>query len=458
MGGTPQETATAPQERSSLRQVMMAAAVGSALEWYDFFIYGAASALVFGPLFFPDYDATIGVLASFATFAVGFLARPFGGLFFGHFGDRWGRKPMLVATLLLVGGSTFAIGLLPTYEQAGIWAPLMLLALRLLQGFGAGAEYGGAVVMSVEFAPPGRRGFYGAFAPMGTTAGNALAAGVFWLVTTYSGDHLLTWGWRIPFLVSILLLGLGIYIRARVSETPVFTAAQKTRKPLKIPALEAVRRNPRNFFVVVGARLAENALGYLYPVFGLSYVINNLGMPRETAITSVILGNVALVCGLFFFAWLSDKLGRRPVYIFGALFSAAVAFPFFLLVDTREPLLIHLAFIIEMGIGSGAMFGPQAVYFAELFGPRLRYSGFAFARELGSIIAGGPAPFVAAVLVSLMNGAPWGVAVYAIFLCFVTAFSVWCGPETYRNDIAADDAEDMEQAEASAAVALNPSR
>ena len=436
---------------------MLAAAVGSALEWYDFFIYGAASALVFGPLFFPKYDAAVGVMASFATFAVGFLARPFGGLFFGHFGDRWGRKPVLVATLLLVGGSTFAIGLLPTYEQAGIWAPLMLLGLRLLQGFGAGAEYGGAVVMSVEFAPPGRRGLYGSFAPMGTTVGNALAGGVFWLVTSYSGDNLLTWGWRIPFLVSIVLLGLGVYIRARVSETPVFTEAREKRKPLKLPALEAIRRSPRNFFVVVGARLAENALGYLYPVFGLSYVITNLGMSREVAITGVILGNVALVCGLVFFAWLSDRIGRRPVYIFGALFSAAVAFPFFLLVGTREPLLIYLAFMVEMGIGSGAMFGPQAVYFAELFGPRLRYSGFAFARELGSIIAGGPSPFIAAVLVSLMAGAPWGVAGYAIILSLITAFAVWCGPETYNTDIAADDVEDREELEKPAsALVLNP--
>ncbi len=432
------------EPRMALRHVLLAAAVGSALEWYDFFIYGAASALVFGPLFFPKYDPAVATLASFATFAVGFLARPFGGLFFGHFGDRWGRKPMLVATLLLVGGSTFAIGLLPTYAQAGLWAPLLLLLLRLVQGFGAGAEYGGAVVMAVEFAPPGRRGLYGAFAPMGTTAGNALAGGVFWAVSALAGDHLLTWGWRIPFLVSLLLLGLGLYIRAKISETPVFTVASRARPPLKLPALEAVRRSPRNFFVVVGARLAENALGYLYPVFGLSYVINTLHVARGTAIGSVILGNVALVCGLFFFAWLSDRIGRRPVYIFGALFSAACAVPFFLAVNTREPVMIALAFVVEMGIGSGAMFGPQAVYFAELFGPRLRYSGFAFARELGSIIAGGPAPFIAALLTGWMAGAPWGVACYVVLLSLITAFAVWCGPETYRGDISADDAEDRE--------------
>jgi MFS family permease len=438
---------------------MLAAGIGSALEWYDFFIYGMASALVFGKLFFPTYDPAVATLASFATFAVGFLARPFGGLFFGHFGDRWGRKPMLVATLLLVGGSTFAIGLLPTYAQVGVWAPVMLLGLRLLQGFGAGAEYGGAVVMAVEFAPPGKRGLYGAFAPMGTTAGNALAGLTFVAVGMLAKDDLLAWGWRIPFLMSLLLLGLGVYIRAKVSETPVFLAASAKRPPLKLPAIEAVRRNPRNFFVVVGARLAENALGYLYPVFGLSYLIGNLHVPRDTAIFAVICGNVALVCGLVFFAWLSDRIGRRPVYIFGALFSAACAFPFFLLVGTLNPALIVLAFVVEMGIGSGAMFGPQAVYFAELFGPRLRYSGFAFARELGSIIAGGPAPLIAATLVAWMAGAPWGVCIYVIAISLVTAFAVWCGPETYKNDITADDVQDCETSRtAGRAFLLNPSQ
>ena len=425
-----------------LRHVLLSAGIGSALEWYDFYIFSLASALVFGPLFFPSFDATTGTLASFATFAVGFLARPFGGLFFGHFGDRWGRKPMLVATLLLVGGSTFAIGLLPTYAQVGVWAPILLLVLRLCQGFGAGAEYGGAVVMAVEFAPPGKRGLYGAFAPMGTQIGSALAGGGFWLVGHLAQDSMLSWGWRIPFLVSFVLLGLGVYIRARVSETPVFQAAKARHPPLKLPAFEAVRRSPRNFLVVVGARLAENALGYLYPVFGVSYLINYLHVPRNVPIMGTIAGSVALVIGALFFASLSDRIGRRPVYIFGALFSAACAVPFFLVARTGNPGLIILAFVVEMGIGSAAMFGPQAVYFAELFGPRLRYSGFAFARELGSIIAGGPAPLIAGLLVVAASGAPWGVCVYIVTISLVTAFAVWCGPETYRNDIHEDDVQD----------------
>ena len=436
-------SAPSPTSPTRLRHVMLAAGIGSALEWYDYFIYGMASALVFGPLFFPAYDPAIGVMASFTTFAMGFLARPFGGLFFGHFGDKWGRKPMLVATLLLVGGSTFLIGLLPTYAQIGIWAPILLLTLRLCQGFGAGAEYGGAVVMAVEFAPEGKRGVYGAFAPFGVTVGNALAGATFWATGMLAADDLMSWGWRVPFLGSVLLLGLGVYISAKVTETPVLLEAAAKRPPLKIPALEAIRRSPRNFLVVVGARLAENALGYLYPVFGLSYLITTLDVPRNVAVFGVICGNIALACGLFFFAWLSDRIGRRPVYIFGALFSAACAVPFFLMVGTKDPTLIALAFIIEMGIGSGAMFGPQAVYFAELFGPRLRYSGFAFARELGSIIAGGPAPLIAATLVAWMAGAPWGVCIYVVAISFVTAFAVWCGPETYKNDIRKDDVQDQ---------------
>jgi MHS family shikimate/dehydroshikimate transporter-like MFS transporter len=433
---------------NTLKHVLLAAAVGSALEWYDFFIYGTAAALVFGELFFPKSDATfggvtLGTLAAYATFAVGFIARPFGGLFFGHFGDRIGRKPMLVATILLVGGGTFVIGLLPTYAAIGIWAPLLLIMMRLIQGFGAGAEYGGAVILAVEYAPPGKRGLYGSFAPIGVTVGNLMAAGVFYLVTLMSKDDLLSWGWRIPFLVSLLLLGLGVYIRAKVSETPVFVGLGTNRRPLKAPAIEALRRHPRNFLVVIGARLAENGLGYLFPVFGLGYVINTLHMPREVAITGVMFGNGAEIIGILFFSWLSDKIGRRPVYMGGALFSALFAFPFFALTNSLDPKLISLAFILIMGIGGGAMFGPQAAYFAELFGPRLRYSGFAFARELGSILAGGPAPFIAALLVGAMAGAPWGVAGYVILLSLITAFAVWCGPETSASDIRAETAEDV---------------
>ena len=246
----------------SIRQVLVASAVGSALEWYDFFIYGTAAALVFGELFFPKADPAVGTLLAFASFGVGFIARPFGGLLFGHLGDRIGRKPVLVITLMLVGVGTFLIGLLPTYDSIGFWAPILLVVLRLVQGFGAGAEYGGAVIMAVEHAPPGKRGLYGSFAPLGVTFGILLANGVFALFTMLPREEFLAWGWRVPFLLSMVLILVGFYIRSRVSETPVFTEIAAKNKAARSPVIEAVRRHPREFLVVVGARMGENGLGY----------------------------------------------------------------------------------------------------------------------------------------------------------------------------------------------------
>ena len=257
--------------RSRLR-VILAASIGSALEWYDFFLYGTAAALVFGELFFPKSDPVVGTLLAFLTFGVGFVVRPLGGILFGIMGDRYGRKPVLVATLLMIGVGTTLIGVLPTYAQIGYWAPALLVAMRVVQGLGAGAEYGGAVIFLVENAPPKHRGFWGSFAPLGVSVGNLLAAGAFALVTLLPREDLMSWGWRIPFLASFLLIMVGIYVRLRITETPVFTEAVVARgKVERNPAMEALKRHPRNFFVVLGARLAENGLGYLFPVFGLSY-------------------------------------------------------------------------------------------------------------------------------------------------------------------------------------------
>jgi metabolite-proton symporter len=430
---------------SSRSRVVLASAVGSALEWYDFFIYGTAAALVFNELFFPKLDPRIGTLAAFATFGVGFFARPFGGIVFGHFGDRLGRKPMLVMTLLLVGVATFLIGLVPTYEQIGVWAPVLLVMLRLVQGFGAGAEYGGAVIFAVEYAPEGKRGLFGSWAPIGVTMGNLMAAGVFALVTMLPKEDFLAWGWRIPFLLSALLVAFGLYIRLSIAETPVFSQVAETRKPLKAPVLDAIRRHPRSFLVVIGARLAENGLGYLFPVFGLNYVVQQLGMPKSTALFGVIISQFLSLLTIPLFSALSDRIGRRPVYLGAALFSAAWAFPFFMLCETKEPVLIWLAFIGATTIGVSGMFGPQAAYFSELFGPRVRFGGFAFARELGSILAGGPAPFLAAYLMTQSGGNPWSVALYIIVLSLLTAFAVFMGPETNRSDISAEHPEDKTQ-------------
>ena len=421
-------------------RVILAACVGSALEWYDFFLYGTAAALVFGPLFFPKSDPLVGTLLSFLTFGVGFVVRPLGGIFFGILGDKLGRKPVLVATLLLIGGGTTLIGVLPTYATAGGWAPLMLVALRVLQGLGAGAEYGGAVILLVEYAPAGKRGFWGSFAPLGVSIGNLLAAGAFALATMLPQDQFLSWGWRVPFLASVVLIGVGVFVRFRVMETPVFQeAVEKKHKREANPAMAALRINTRSFFVVLGARMAENGLGYLFPVFGLTYVTTMLGMARGEVLSALMISYVAQLFGIVGFAALSDKVGRRPVYIFGALAGIALAFPFFMMVGTRNWAMITAAFCLAQAVVVGGMFGPQAAYFAELFPPQRRFAGFAFARELGSLLAGGPAPFVATALVAWAGGQWWPVACYIIVLSSITAFAVWCGPETYQDDIASED-------------------
>ena len=426
---------------ASHRRVILASAVGSALEWYDFFIYGTAAALVFGDLFFPKSDPAVATLLAFATFGVGFIARPFGGLVFGRLGDRIGRKPVLIITLLLVGGGTFLIGLLPTYQTAGVWAPIMLVALRLVQGFGAGAEYGGAVIMAVEHAPAGKRGLFGSWAPIGVTVGNLLAAGVFFVFSSLPKDAFLSWGWRVPFLLSIVLIAFGFYIRARVAETPVFSEIATYNKAARSPVREALRQHRREFFVVIGARLAENGLGYLFPVFALNYMTKTLGMQKSMVLTGIMTAYVISIFTIPLFSWLSDRVGRRPVYLAGALFSAALAFPFFLMVDTGTPTLVWLALVLALAVGVAAMFGPQAAYFAELFGARLRYTGFAFARELGSILAGGPAPFISGLLLIWAGNRPWGVAAYIVLLSLLTALAVYLGPETYRSDIHAGPPE-----------------
>jgi metabolite-proton symporter len=423
--------------QSRLR-VILAASVGSALEWYDFFLYGTAAALVFGELFFPKSDPVVGTLLSFLTFGVGFVVRPIGGILFGIMGDRYGRKPVLVATLLMIGIGTTLIGVLPTYNQIGVWAPLLLVALRVVQGLGAGAEYGGAVIYLVENAPAKHRGFWGGFAPLGVSVGNLLAAGAFALVSMLPREEMMNWGWRLPFLASFLLILVGIYVRLRVVETPVYTEAVVERgKVEKNPAMEALRHHPRNFLVVLGARMAENGLGYFFPVFGLSYVITTVGVPRSEALSALMLAFAIELSAILGWAALSDRIGRRPVYMFGALAGVALSFPFFWMVGTKEWIWIALAFILARAVVTAAMFGPQAAYFAELFPPQRRFAGFAFARELGSLLAGGPAPFVAAALVAAY-GSWWPVACYAMFLSLCTVIAIWIGPETYREDIAAE--------------------
>lgn len=416
-------------------RVLITACVGSALEWYDFFLYGTASALVFGHLFFPKNDPVIGTLLAFLTFAVGFAVRPLGGLLFGMLGDRYGRKPVLVATLMMIGIGTTCIGLLPTYQDIGVAAPLLLVSLRVLQGLGAGAEYSGAVILLVEYAPRHSRGFWGGFAPLGVSIGNLMAAGAFALVSLLPQQELMSWGWRLPFLGSALLIVVGIYARMRVMETPVFREAVERRHNTEQQSvLSAFRKHPRNFLIVMGACM-ENALGYLFPVFGLNYVTAYLHVSRSSALSALMLAFTLEAFAVLGYAALSDRIGRRPVYIGGAVAGVLLAFPFFWMVGTREWIWIALAFTLARAVCTAAMLGAQAAFFAELFPPQRRFAGFALAREMGNMISGGPMPFIAAALLAWSHGAWWPIACYAMLMAGITALSVWLGPETSDKDI-----------------------
>jgi len=424
-----------------LRRVLTAGALGTALEWYDFYAYATASALVFNKLFFPELSPLAGTLASFATLGLGFFARPLGGLFFGHLGDRIGRKPVLVMTLIIVGAGTTLIGLLPTYSQIGILAPILLLILRLLQGFATGAEYSGAIIMAAEYAPPPRRGILTAIPALGVAGGNLLSSAIFAAITVIWKDELLDWAWRVPFLLSAVLVVIGLYIRVRVRETPAFSAAAGEHKLARLPIARAMSSYKKSFLIVIFAAFGQNGLAYMFNVFGLNYVTSTLGMPKSVGLTALLLATVVQLFSIVGIGLLSDAYGRRPAYIAAALFTGAMAFPFFWLLGTRDAPLIYLAFVFASGIGYAGMLGAQPAFFVELFGTTARFSGFAFARELGTLLGGAPVPIVSVVLVAWMDGRPWGVAVYIVLLAAVTAIAVALSPETFRKDIVAEPLE-----------------
>lgn len=428
---------THKDQRISITQVAVASFIGTAIEWYDFFLYGTAAALIFNRLFFPTFDPLVGTLAAFGTYAVGFVARPLGGIIFGHYGDKIGRKSMLSLTLLLMGVATFCIGLLPTYQTLGSWAAFLLVLLRVFQGFGVGGEWGGAVLMAVEHAPEGKRGFYGSWPQVGVPAGLLLSTGVFSLVSMLPEERLFSWGWRVPFLLSVLLVGVGLFIRRRIHETPAFTQVKSAGQEARMPLLDAICTHPRSLVLAMGARLAENAFFYIYSVFALVYVTEQLRLPRSTILTGVLLATGCALVTIPFFGALSDRVGRRPVYMLGAAFSALFSFPFFWLLDTQHSCLIWLAVVLGLGIGHAAMYGPQASFFSELFGAHVRYSGASLGYQLASVFAGGLSPLIATALLSWSGGNPWPIAVYMTVMASITLVSVYLAaetlPETHRD-------------------------
>ncbi len=426
---------TSSSTSSETRRVVLAGFIGTTVEWYDFFLYGTASALVFNKLFFPTFDETAGTLMAFGTYAVGFFARPVGGLVFGHYGDKLGRKSMLVTTLILMGVATFAMGLLPTYETLGVWAPILLVALRFIQGFGVGGEWGGAVLMAVERDEHGKRGFHASWVQAGVPVGLLLANAMFQIFSSLPEASFLSWGWRVPFLIGGALLGVGLFIRLKVMESPVFQRAQaETTPPPAMPIVTVLREHPGNVLVAMGARFAENAFFYIFTVLVLSYGTQQLGMSKTSLLNAVLIGSAVQLVVIPWFGALSDRVGRRPVYLGGAMFLMLFAMPFFWMLDTRSPLVVSLAVVLGL-VGHSAMYGPQAAFFSELFSTRVRYSGASLGYQLASPLAGGLAPLIATQLLGWSGGAPWPVVVYLAFMSVVTLVSVFLARETHRSEL-----------------------
>src|SRR6184192_1011346 len=394
--------------RSEIFKVAAASPIGTSIEWYDFFLYGTAAALVFNKLFFPTFAPLAGTMAAFATYAVGFAARPIGGIVFGHYGDKLGRKAMLYLTLLIMGLATTAIGLLPTYAKIGIWAPIALVALRLFQGLGIGGEWGGAVLLTVEHAPAHARGFYGSWPQMGVAIGLLLSTLAFRHFSGAPEATFLAWGWRVPFLLSFILLAVGLWIRHRVAESPVFERLKRRKAEAGMPVIEVLRRHARPMLLATGARLAVNGLFF------------------------------ASACSLFTVpAWgaVSDRLGRRPVYLLGAVAGGLLAFPFFWLLETGRPALIWVALVLAVTLGHDAMYATQSSFFAELFPTRVRYSGASLASQLGSVFSGGLSPLIATALLGRTGGNSWPVSLYMVALVLITVVSVWLTRETHQQAI-----------------------
>ncbi len=387
---------------------------------------------MFNRLFFPTFDPLAGTLAAFGTYTVGFVARPIGGVVIGHYGDRVGRKSMLVLTLIIMGVATFGIGVLPTYAQIGPWAAVALVMLRLMQGFGVGGEWGGAVLMAVEHAPPGARGFYGSWPQIGVPAGLLLSTAVFAWFARLPEDQFLSWGWRIPFLLSILLVGVGLIIRLRLLETPVFTRLKETRSSVQRPIVELFRTRRKEVLLAMGARFAENGAFYVYTVFVLVYGTQKVGIDRQTVLNGVLIAAACALVAIPFFGAVSDRLGRRPVYLFGACITALFAYPLFWMLDTGSTPLVWLALVVALVFAHSPMYGPQAAFFSELFDTRVRYSGASLGSQLASVIAGGLSPFIATALLPYGRGA---LASYLVAMALVTIVSVLLASETRHQTL-----------------------
>lgn len=423
-------------ERSRMRMIMLSSVIGTTVEWYDFLLYGTAAALLFNKLFFPAFDPLVGTIAALASFAAGFIARPLGGAIFGHFGDQLGRKTMLIITMFMMGGATFLIGVLPTYQQIGVWAPVALVLLRVIQGIGLGGEWGGAALMVIEHSPRGSRGWYGGIVQVGFPLGIVISTAAFSIVSHLPDTQFLSWGWRVPFMVSILLVVIGLLIRLRITESPEFLRAMTNEPAVGIPFFEVLRSYKRSLFVSIGLKVSEVAWVYLLSVFVVMYGAQVVGISRSVMLTGVLAAAALEFLTVPLAGLLSDRVGRRPLYFFGASCTIVASLPLFWLVHTGNHAVVIATMVVCMSLGHATLFGPQAAFVPELFGTRVRYSGASLGVQIAAALGGGLTPVVATWLFA-KTGHIESVAALMSALGLMTLVATWAARETFKDDLSA---------------------
>jgi MFS family permease len=422
------------EHRKQLRRAVVASAVGTTIEWYDFLLYSVVTGLVFGKLYFPHSDPLVGVLEAFAVYTVGFIARPIGAAIFGHYGDRIGRKAALIATLLITGLATFAVGLVPTYESIGIWGAVILTIIRFIQGVGVGGEWGGSVLLAMEWARTNKhRGFITSWPQFGGPAGLLLANVAVFVFSAISGDQFLVWGWRIPFLLSIVMVGIGLYIRLGILETPAFRRIVAESRVERVPVLEVIKRQPREIILSACARMAEQAPAYIYLAFVFAYGTQVLHQDRNFLLQCLIVAGCISIVSIPIYGHLADRFGRKRIYLIGSVLTGIFGFVYFAMLNTMVPAWIFIGIVLSF-VPHDIMYGPQAALIAECFTPRLRYSGSSIGYQLASVIAGGPAPLIATALLAAF-GSGYVIAVYILFCAVVSIVATLLMPDYTNQDI-----------------------